>query len=245
MFLVTFLFGRVFGRLITLALVLLVAGGAGWYFFIREDNKLATAAPAIPASVKGDATAAAGSNPASTTGANVFKIIPAQSEAAYFAGETLARVGLPSTAKGVTKDIEGQFALTADGLDTAKTTKFTVKLTSLKSNESQRDSRAQGALETSKFAVATFTATKLSGLPKEFPAATEVPLQLTGTLDLHGVQKEVTWDVKAKKEGAGFSAPATVRFKFADFNINRPNLAGFVTVDEDVTLQVQIIAQAS
>ena len=244
MFFVTLFLGRVFGRLITLALVLLIAGGAGWYFFIREDNKLATAAPAIPASIKGDATAAVGSNPASSTGANVFKIIPAQSEAAYFAGETLARVGLPSTAKGVTKDIEGQFALTADGLDTAKTTKFTVKLTSLKSDQAQRDSRAQGALETSKFATATFTATKLTGLPKEFPAATEVPLQLTGTLDLHGVQKEVTWEVKAKKEGAGFSALATVKFKYADFSINRPNLAGFVAVDEDVTLQVQIIAQA-
>jgi len=245
MFLVSFLFGRLFGRLITLALILLIAGGAGWYFFIREDNQLATTAPAIPASIKGDATPAPGSSPAAATGGNVFKIIPAQSEAANFAGETLARVGLPSTAKGVTKDIEGQFALTPDGLDTAKTTKFTVKLTSLKSNEPQRDTRAQGALETAKFPTATFTATKLTGLPKEFPAGTEVPLQLTGTLDLHGVQKEVTWDVKAKKEGAGFSALATVKFKYADFSINRPNLAGFVSVDEDVTLQVQIIAQAS
>jgi hypothetical protein len=35
-----------------------------------------------------------------------------------------------------------------------------------------------------------------------------------------------------------------VTFKFADFNIPQLNIAGIVSVQDHVTLQVQIIAQA-
>ena len=248
MFLARLLIGRAIGRLVMLALVLVVAGGAAWWFFVREDNQLATAAPEIPEQIRSAAssTPAAGSAaPATSSGAQVFTIVPEQSEAAYFAGETLARLGVPSTAKGATRDIKGQFALTADGLDTANTTAFTVGLKSLTSDQPRRDTQAQNALQTSKFATATFTATKVTGFPEEFPADADVSMQLTGTLDLHGVQKEITWDVKARKEGNALSALATTTFKYADFNITRPNIGGFVSVDEDVTLQVQVIAVAS
>lgn len=234
-------------RILVLALaamvILVVAGAAAWWFFVREDHSLATAAPEIPQELK---IAQTTPTPADSSGSRTFKIVAGRSEAAYFVDEKLARLSLPSTAKGITKAISGEFHLTADGLDPSKTSKFTVDLKTLRSDEGQRDSRVQGqALETSKFPTATFTATKVTGFPKEFVAGQEAALQLTGMLDLHGVQKEVTWDVKMKKEGEVFSALATVNFKFAEFNIPLLNLAGFVTIQDNVTLQVQVIAQAS
>jgi polyisoprenoid-binding protein YceI len=248
MFLLKFLVGGLVGRLVSLVLLVAIVGAGGWWFFIREDHSLATNAPIIPDSVKSAATPAAGGT---TTGGNAgavgkaaYTIVADQSEAAYFAGEKLARLSLPSTAKGTTKEITGGFALTKDGLDTSATTSFTVGLTKLKSDESQRDSRVQGALQTSKFPTAVFTATKLTGFPAEFPAGQDVAMQLSGTLDLHGVKKDVTWDVKARKEGAGFSALATLKILYSDFGITKPDLAGFVSVNDDVTLQVQIVAQA-
>ena len=242
MFLVKFLLGGLLGRLVTLVLLVAIVGAGGWWFFIREDHSLATNAPVIPDSVKSGAAPAGGNGGA--TGKAVYTIVADQSEAAYFAGEKLARLSLPSTAKGTTKEITGSFALTKDGLDPSATTAFTVGLKSLKSDESQRDRRVQGALQTSQFPTAVFTAAKLTGLPADFPAGQDVPLQLSGTLDLHGVKKDVTWDVKARKDGAGFSALATLKIQFSDFGITKPDLAGFVTVNSDVTLQVQIVAQA-
>ncbi len=246
MFLARLLIGRMFGRLVLFALVLAVAGGAAWWLFVREDNQLATAAPEIPEQIpSADSSTPAGSAaPATNSGEQVFTIVPEQSEAAYFAGETLARLGVPSTAKGATRDVKGRFALTADGLDTANTTAFTVGLKSLTSDQPRRDTQAQNALQTSKYPSATFTATKVTGIPEEFPADADVSMQLTGTLDLHGVEKEITWDVKARKKGSALSVLATTTFKYADFNITRPNIGGFVSVDEEVTLQVQIIAVA-
>jgi len=238
------LFGPV-RRLVMMALaavvVLAVAGGAGWWFFIRSDNSLATSAPAIPQELKSTGTAPAAT---STGGGNAYKIVSDSSEAAYFVDEKLVKLPLPSTAKGSTKAIQGEFYLTGEGLDPAKPSKFTVDLTTLKSDEPQRDGQVQRAgLQTSRFPTATFTATKLSGFPAQFAAGQEVPMQLTGTMDLHGVQKEITWDVKAKKEGDVFSVLATVTFKFADFNIPQLNIGGIVAVQDHVTLQVQIIAQ--
>ena len=97
------------------------------------------------------------------------------------------------------------------------------------------------ALETQKFPTATFTATRLVGLPAEFTAQ-EVEMQLTGILDLHGVQKEVTWKVQVKKDAATniLSGLATTEFKYSDFGITKPDIAGFVTVEENVQLQVQL-----
>lgn len=256
-----FLFGSLIGRLFALALVVIVAAGAGWYFFIREDNEAqktaaditedvrqaasqtATPGASTPASDSGSSTTpAAAPEGASTYAGKTYRIIEGQSEAWYLAPEKLASLPTSSTAKGTTKNITGEFHLTADGLDDSKPTTFTVDLASITSDESRRDNRMRGALETSKYPTTTFTATSISGLPAEF-GATDTILQLTGTLDLHGVQKEVTWELKVKQDGDILSVLGTTEFKYSDFGITKPDIAGFVSVDENVTLQVQLFAQ--
>lgn len=230
-----------------------VAAG-GWWFFIREDAKLATNAPAIPADLKTPAaasasgTASATKTGSSTSGALAFKILSDRSEAAYFADEKLASLPLPSKAKGSTKDITGQFQLTAGGfdLDASQPTTFTVNLKTLASDKSMRDAKVQNqGLETSKFPTATFTATKVTGFDKSLAAGVEQTLQLSGTLDLHGVKKDVVWEVKAKRDGNIITALATLKFNFGDFNIPILNIANFVSVQDGVTLQVQVVAQSS
>jgi polyisoprenoid-binding protein YceI len=223
------------------AVILVAVVVGGWWLFIREDASLATNAPAIPSDLK-QTPAAVGS------GGVTFKIISDRSEAAYFADEKLASLPLPSKAKGATTDITGEFHLTADGfdLDTSQPTVFTVDLTTLKSDKSMRDRRVQSqGLETGKYPKTMFTAAKVTGFDKSLPAGQEQALQLSGTLDLHGVKKDVTWDVKARREGNVITALATVEFKFADFGIPVLNIADFVSVQDAVTLQVQVVAQAS
>ena len=231
----------------------IVAAGAFWWFFVREDNSLATSAPAIPADLVGSGSPTAGAGVVSTPGAAspdgalTFTIISDRSEAAYFAGETLASIGVPSTAKGSTTDISGAFHLLPDGsLDPSQPTTFTVDLRTLRSDKSMRDDKVQNiALQTSTYPKATFTAKSVTGWDSSIPAGQEQTLKLSGTLDLHGVQKDVTWDVKARKDGQVITALATLNFKYADFNIPILNIGGFVAVQDNVTLQVQVVAQQS
>jgi polyisoprenoid-binding protein YceI len=240
----------------TLAIVAaVVIAGAGWWFFIREDNDLKTNAPDIPADLaqrtpSSSATASGGTPAAGTTstsGGQAYTILSDRSEAAYYADENLASVGLPSTAKGSTSDITGTFYLTADGLDLepSQASSFTVDLRTLKSDKDMRDRRVQNdALQTSQFPTATFTASSVTGYDASLAEGVEQTLMLTGMLDLHGVQKEVTWVVKARRQGDVITALATLEnVPYSDFNITPPNIAGFVSVEDDVTLQVEIVAQ--
>jgi len=67
---------------------------------------------------------------------------------------------------------------------------------------------------------------------------------LTGTLDLHGVQREVTCDVEARREGNVISALATLTVAFSDFGITPPPFAQVVSIDDEATLQIQLMAEA-
>jgi polyisoprenoid-binding protein YceI len=228
------------------ALFMVVA--VGWYAFVREDAQLATDPPEIPAEVADTSdTATPGATGVPAEGAEVlsFAINPGLSEAAYFVDEELASVGLPSTAKGATSDVTGTLHLTADGtaLAPGQVSSFTVELTGLTSDESRRDQRVQQALETSRYPDATFVITSVEGYDPSIPEGEEQVLQLTGTLDLHGVQREVTWDVQAYREGDAISALATATISFADFGITAPTFQGLVSISEQATLQVQLIAE--
>jgi polyisoprenoid-binding protein YceI len=234
----------------------LVAVAGGWYFLAREDAQLATNAPDIP-----DELVQATASPSATTASEVteipgatdsgevltFTINSELSEAAYFVDEELASIGLPTTAKGATSGITGTFYLTSDGtaLAAGRTSSFSVDLTSLTSDENRRDQRVQEALETSTYPTATFTVTSVSGYDASIPDGEEQALQLTGVLDLHGVQREVTWEVKAYTEGTVMSALATVRIAFSDFDVTPPTFQGLVSISDQATLQVQVIAEAA
>jgi polyisoprenoid-binding protein YceI len=223
------------------AVILLVFAvvAAFWWFAVRSDAELATNAPEIPAELAGDGDAGAT--------ARSYRIIPERSEAAYFADEKLASLPLPSTAKGATNDISGEFHLTEDGfgLDPARESRFTVDLTTITSDREMRDNRVRTqGLQVDQFPTATFVATAVSGVAPGMADGEEHTFQLTGIMDLHGVQREITWEVKARREGGVFTALATTNFLYEDFGIAVLNIGGFVTVEEDVTLQVQVVAEA-
>ena len=236
--------------------VLLALVVAGWWFFIREDNaRQKEAAPVTDkvreAAADPTATAARGAQPTATSAAGAagpsslngktYKIVAGQSQAWYLAPEKLASLPTSSVAKGIPSEVSGVFNLTSSGLDPAKPTVFVVGLTRLRSDESRRDDQVQRSLQTSRFPAATFTASALTGMPAEFTAQDTV-MQLSGTLELHGVKRDVTWELRVKKDGDILSALATVRFKYADFGIDKPDIGGFVSVDSNVTIQIQLFA---
>jgi len=237
-----------------LALVVAIAAAAAmWWFTIRDDAELADSAPEIPEDLRSSTAASdstiapSGSTVPAAAGAGVtaFTIIPERSEAAYFADEELANLGVPSTAKGATNAIEGVIYLAESGLDDANASVFTVDLTGLQSDEGRRDSRVQDALETSQYPTATFTATRLEGPVADLNPDSDTSLALIGILDLHGIQEEVTWDVLARRDGDVITATATVNFLYEQFDVPILNIGGFVSVEDDVTLQVQLVASAA
>jgi polyisoprenoid-binding protein YceI len=244
------------GAVLALSFVGAVTAGAAWYFLIRDTAELATEPPQIPSALLNATASPTGG--ASTTGQTTtpapvasstvaYQIKSDLSEAAYFVDEELASVGIPSTAKGVTKEVSGTLNLTGNGtaLATDQSSSFTVELGNLTSDKDMRDQRVQQALETSRYPTATFTITSVSGYNPAIAEGQEQTLQLSGNLELHGVTKPVTWEVKAYRQGNVISALATVTVKFSDFNITPPTFQGLLSISDEATLQVQLIAQGA
>ena len=239
-----------------LSLVGVVTAGAAWYFLIRENAELASDPPQIPAALlNATATPTSAASTAGSTAttapapsaAVAYQVKSDLSEAAYFVDEELASVGIPSTAKGATKEVSGTLYLTGDGTALAanQTSSVTVQLRNLTSDKSMRDQRVQQALETSRYPTATFTITTASGYNPAIAEGQAQTLQLSGNLQLHGVTKPVTWEVKAFRQGNVISSLATATVKFSDFNITPPTFQGLLSISDQATLQVQLIAQSA
>jgi polyisoprenoid-binding protein YceI len=59
---------------------------------------------------------------------------------------------------------------------------------------------------------------------------------------VHGVQKDVTWDVRARRAGAQLTARATTTVKFGDFGMAPPKAEPVLLVVDEIRLELDIVA---
>lgn len=146
--------------------------------------------------------------------------------------------------------VRGQFTKTTGTiqLDEKDVTKSQLEVivdtTSLDTRVEGRDKDVKGPnyLDCDKFPTMTFKSKKIT-------AAGEGKLKLTGDLTIHGVTKEVTFDVEgpsaAIKGPGGFprrGASATTRINRKDFGINGGG--AFVGDDVDITIDMEFIQKS-
>jgi polyisoprenoid-binding protein YceI len=211
-------------------------------FMLRSDDaNLLTEAPAIPTSTGIDA-------PPSTSGATPsdgvfhFAIDQSGSQAKYVVKETLRGIA-GSQAVGTTNAITGDIYLTATGLAPGTSSKFSVDLRQLRTDESMRDNYVrQNVLQTSRFPMAEFVAESITGFPMDYVDGTEAPMTLRGTLTIHGVSKQVEWTVKARRSGDTLTGIADLSFNMSEYGITPPNVP-IARAEDGVQLQITILAK--
>lgn len=189
----------------------------------------AAGAPAVPAPAGADAVR--------------FQVVSDQSKATFRVREQLVGVQLPSDAVGTTNAVTGQLVLSPDGAVTRDVSKITVDLRQLKTDDPRRDNFIKSnTLATGRFPMAEFVPAQAAGLPSPLPAAGEHTFTLTGPMTIRGVQKELTWDVKARREGTQLSGTATTSFKFGDFGMSPPRVPLVLSIVDDIRLEVELVA---
>jgi len=158
------------------------------------------------------------------------------SEAGYRVKETL--FGQSTEAVGRTKDVTGEVVV-ADGK--VPTGSFTVDLTTVKSDKSQRDGQFNGRImQTSQFPKATFKLTSpidISSLPTDGSTG---KVTATGDLTLHGVTKSVQIPLEATYDGTNIKVAGSLDVTFADYGIDNPS-GGPAQVGDTGTLEVLLV----
>jgi polyisoprenoid-binding protein YceI len=154
--------------------------------------------------------------------------------AGYRVREKLATLPAQSDAVGRTNAVTGSVVI--DGT-TVTAADVVVDVTTLDSDEDRRDNRIRSmGLETDTFGTATFSLTS----PIELGAGDTVSVSAIGDLTIHGVTKSVTIPLDAKRSGATLEVVGSIEFPMADFDIDPPSIGGFVTVEDDATMEFQL-----
>ena len=121
---------------------------------------------------------------------------------------------------------------------TVSAAEFSVDMTTITSDRSMRDNRLRrDGIETDTFPTATFKLTTPVALPAGATTGAQVDVTLHGDLTLHGVTKTVDLPAKAQLNGNVIQVLGSYAFPFSDFGINAPNVGGFVTVENNGTLE--------
>ena len=193
---------------------------------------------ATPQATTGASTATPAAS-AATTDSNVTYTIMSGTTADFKVREQLVGHDLPSDAIGKTSAVTGKIVLGPDGKVDATQSKFTVDLTTLKSDQSRRDGFIQrSTLETAQYPTATFVPTEVKGLPSPLPTSGQVTFQLSGNLTVHGVSHPMTWNVTATVNGNDVSGQASTPFTFADFGMTPPKAGPVLSVNDNGTLEM-------
>ncbi len=133
--------------------------------------------------------------------------------------------------------------LRADGSIVAEQSKITVDLRDLRTDDALRDGYIKrNTLAVNQYPLAEFVPTHAGGLPNPLPEAGEYSFTLTGLMTIHGVQREITWDARARRDGPSLTGTATTSFPFGHFGMVPPRVPVVLSVVDEIRLQVDLVA---
>lgn len=241
--------------LLAVVLVLGLAGAAvAWLLFLRGDNvaplALPSASPAVAGASAGSADPSDAAPSLATASGSAIDAatipgtwtIGTESVVGYRVRERLANLSADSDAVGRTERITGSATITGSGTGlTVTAADFSVDMTTITSDRSMRDNRLRtDGIQTDAFPTSTFTLTEPVAVPAAATSGAQVDVTLHGDLTLHGVTTTVDVPAKAQLSGGLIQIAGSLAFPFSDFGINPPNVGGFVTVEDNGTLEFLI-----
>jgi polyisoprenoid-binding protein YceI len=216
--------------------VLVVLAVAGPFVYIHFFDGSTPAALSLSPS----GTQTAGTQTAGTEASGAVTgtwTIGSGSTVGYRVNEVL--LGQSATAVGRTSTITGHLTI-AGTAATAAT--FSVPMATIHSDKSQRDAQFDGRImEVAQYPTGTFTLTSpidlaplpASGVIRDYTAH--------GRLTLHGTTRAVTFTLTAEVKGGHIEVAGDIPVLFADYNIQNPSFAGFVTTQDHGLLEFLLI----
>ena len=222
----------------------------GVVFSACSDNEPAQVAPAETATsapaptmaptVAPEATAApAPELPDASVGKTVA--VGGATVARYRVGEELVRLPAPIVAVGETSDVSGAIAFDADGAVVPDASTLTVSMTGFVSDEDRRDNWVRRQFS-AQFPNAEMTATAVEDMPWPLPDSGAATFKLIGNMTIMGATSEVTWNVNALFAPGAVTGQAQTVITFDQFDMDKPALPFIISVEDEITLEIDIDA---
>jgi len=213
---------------------LVVLAAAGPFVYIHFFNGSTPAALSLPPASSPSSTSAAAA--AAGPAAGTWTAGPG-SVVGYRVNEVL--LGQSATAVGRTTAVTGHLTIAGTAVTAAA---FSVPMATVHSDKSQRDAQFDGRImDVSQYPTGAFTLTSpidlaplpAGGVVKDYTAH--------GNLTLHGTTRAVTFTLTAERKGSQIEVSGDIPVLFADYNIQNPSFAGFVTTQDHGLLEFLLV----
>ncbi len=178
------------------------------------------------------ATPASDEQPAGT----IRYVVGAGSEITFTVGEQLTRLPTPIEAVMRTENLSGEINIAGEP------SAIQVDLHSLASDQQYRDRYVQRRMFPD-HPTATFTVGPIAGLPPEFESGDTFSYQVDGTLDLNGQDFPISFDLEVRNDGEVLNVLGRAVFTWDQFQLAVPTARSVVWVEDEVDVQVLLVAQ--
>ena len=162
---------------------------------------------------------------------------PTVSFAGFRVDEVLNSIG-DFTAAGRTADVSGSIELSDTALVAAT---VEVTMSTLRTDNSLRDGRIYGALNTSEFPKATFTLSEPVELPAGMADGEAFSGSAEGDLTIKGVTNRATFDLQAQLVGDIIVAVGSSDVVFSDYGVTAPTAPIVVSVEDHGIMEFQLL----
>ena len=181
--------------------------------------------------------------------AGVWTLVTAESSggqsdgeaAAGFAGyrvvEVLAGGVDESTVVGRTTDVAGSIELTASALVAAT---VQVEMSTLRTDDSHRDSHARKSLNTKEYPLAVFTLSEPVELPVGVAAGDPFAGSARGDLTIKGVTNPAVFDLEAQLVGDTIVVVGSSEVVFSDYGVTAPTSPSVISVEDHGIMEFQL-----
>lgn len=235
-------------KVLGLAVVaIVVIGGALWWFVLRDDPP---AELSVDGTTQSSSQTTTGTAPANLDG--TWTVLAGDTTAGFRIDESFASGLADHTAVGRSGEVSG--SMTVDGASISKGS-FTVDLTELSFSDdipgmsvaNRARAMQQRGLETSQFPTTTFELTTPIDFGERPAEGETVTATATGDLTLHGVTKEITFDVEAKLQGDTIRVATKdpVPIVLADYDIEKPEGGPIASIADEGSFEFLVVLSPS
>jgi polyisoprenoid-binding protein YceI len=246
--------GAARGAVLAAVAVLVLAVGGGLYFFLSGDEPdavdlesaaavISTTAPSedLPPDSGEIADSGEGAGIDGTwtvdTSIGSFSFEEATSSFVGFrVAEELASIGA-TEAVGRTPEVSGSIEIEGTTLVSGS---FVADFTAIVSNDSRRDSKIRGALDTSQFPTGTFVLTEpvdFRAIPADGESASVVA---KGELTVHGITNTIEIPLEARLVDEVVVVVGSVDIVFADYDVEAPSAVIVLSVEDHGLIELQL-----
>jgi len=166
-------------------------------------------------------------------------VVEPLSKARYKIGEELVRLPLPIVATGETGLVSGTISIDEMG-NVVDDSKILVDVTALKSDEDRRD---RWVLRNSGIGKQVLLEVQeIVGLLNPVPNQGNYNIEIIGDLIISGVSKNTKWTTDLNFDGSEVSGLASTVITWDDFNLTKPTFPFILSLEDEITLEIEFIA---